>query len=104
MNASGKGGFGDHPEHINRNGAPKKEDSYTQALREKLEPEELAEKLKWHIEQGSLAALKYAIDRFDGKPRETLETIIETPRVIGYYPTQSTDTEDSETDTESEEV
>ena len=87
----------------NPNGRPPKEQALTDLLKEKANKDELVKRLLVMAKK-DLTALKYVFDRIDGKPRETLETIIETPRVIGYYPSQSTDTEDTDTDTESEEI
>ena len=84
MNDTGKGGFGDNPDHINRNGRPLKEESLTHALGEEFTPEELAVKLRWFIfQKNDFNALKYVYDRREGKPRETVHTMIENlPDVI----------------------
>ena len=91
----------------NPGGRPPKEQALTDLLKQKADKERLSALLLEMAYKGDLQALKYVYDRIDGKPRETLETIIETPRTVGYYPsdfTQSTDTEDTEANTESEEV
>jgi len=86
----------------NPNGAPKKEQALTELLKEKANKDELVKRLLVMAKK-DLAALKYVFDRIDGKPRETLETIIETPRVVGYYP-RGTNRQNTDTDRESEEI
>ena len=83
----------------NPNGRPKKGQTLTDALEEEFTKEELAAHLRVLVEKNDLNAIKYVYDRVEGKPRERVETIIETPRTVGYYP-QSTDTEDTEANTE----
>lgn len=77
-----KTGFQLHPQHINMNGRPKKGMAITDILREYLDEtdkddktrkEILIEKLFKMANAEDLAALKYIIDRVDGKPKEKLE-------------------------------
>ena len=78
----------------NPNGRPKKGHTLTDALEKHIDKEMLAKKLRELVSKGDLGAIKYCYDRIDGKPRETLETIIETPKVIWW------DEEDGETTSE----
>jgi len=68
----------------NSAGRPKKGETLTDLLREKLEApkttkgkitrkERIVEKLIVMAESGDLSALKYLIDRCDGRPKESLE-------------------------------
>jgi len=68
----------------NPRGRPRKGETLTDLLREKLETtkttrdkltrkEKIAEKLLSLAESGDLGALRYVFDRLDGKPRETIE-------------------------------
>ena len=68
----------------NPNGRPPKGETLTEALDTEFTPQELAEKLRWFIfEKNDFAALKYAYDRRDGKPRETVHNINENlPEVV----------------------
>jgi hypothetical protein len=67
-------GFKDHPENINRNGRPKKGETLTDALREIVDKDAVAQKLvEMAMERGDLAALKYIYDRIDGRPVETIQ-------------------------------
>jgi hypothetical protein len=72
MNATGRGGFGDHPEHINRG----EERTLTSVLRERAGPEtaqEIADKLIALAKAGNMAAMKYVYDRLDGMPRQSVQ-------------------------------
>ena len=67
----------------NPKGRPKKGETLTDALAAKLDKDMLADKLLELIEEGNFNALKYAYDRIDGKPKETIEqTIKSMPDVI----------------------
>ena len=77
----------------NPNGRPKKGKSLTEALEKGIPYSLVVEKLKLLIEGGDVAAIKYYCDRVEGKPRETLETIIETPKVI-WFEEDETNSED----------
>jgi len=85
-NPNGKGGFRDHPEHINKNGAPKKENSfrsiYDNILEEKYikidrdgnqidsgmtKKEALAHACFDQAIKGSFSHLKEITERLDGK-------------------------------------
>ena len=68
----------------NPRGRPRKGESLTDLLREKLETtkttrdkqprkEKIAEKLIALAESGDLGALRYIFDRIDGRPKETVE-------------------------------
>ena len=81
----------------NPNGRPKKGKSLTEAIERGIPYDLVVKKLKELVEAGDVAAIKYVCDRVDGRPRETLETIIETPKVIWY---DEADTEDQATEKE----
>ena len=81
----------------NPNGRPKKGKSLTEAIEKGIPYDLVVKKLKELVEAGDVAAIKYVCDRVDGRPRETLETIIETPKVIWY---DEADTEDKTAETE----
>lgn len=67
----------------NPKGRPKKGETLTDALSAKLDKDMLAEKLLALVEEGDFAAIKYAYDRIDGRPKETIEqTIKNLPDVI----------------------
>jgi len=66
----------------NPRGRPRKNESLTDLLREKIETpakekitrkEKIVEKLIAMAEGGDLAALRYVFDRCDGRPMQTLE-------------------------------
>jgi len=68
---------------LNPNGAPKKEQTLTDILRNKVDKDEVAEKLlSIAMEKDDLAALKYIYDRLDGKPKEKHEVEGTMPTVI----------------------
>jgi hypothetical protein len=67
---------------INRRGRPKKGEAITDILQKlldnknnagKLRRETVSEKLIELAEKGDITAIKYLIDRLDGRPRETVE-------------------------------
>jgi ribosomal protein L17 len=69
---------------INRRGRPKKGETLTDLLREKIETtktakekltrkERIVEKLIALAEGGDFSALRYLFDRLDGKPKESIE-------------------------------
>ena len=91
-------GFASHPENINRDGRPPKEETYSEAIRQEFTPVELATKLRWFIdEKNDLGALKYAYDRAEGKPRETIDqTVRNVPEYVGFV--NEGDTEDTDAD------
>ena len=72
--------FTKNDSRINRKGRPKKGAALTDVLNYKLDQkkdgrlrrETVAEKLIELAEGGDAAALRYLIDRIDGKPRETI--------------------------------
>jgi hypothetical protein len=67
----------------NPKGRPRKGETLTDALRAKLNKELLAEKLLELVNDGDFQAIKYAYDRIDGRPKETIEqTIKNLPEVI----------------------
>ena len=63
-------GFASHPELINKNGRPKKGEAVTDVLRATVDKQALVDKLIQLAQEGDMTALKYAIDRLDGKPVE----------------------------------
>ena len=75
MNPTGRGGFQDHPEHINKGGRPK--DIFSPLLTRKYESEETAQEIidKLHemAKDGNMTAIAYVMDRFLGKPRQAVE-------------------------------
>ena len=86
----------------NPGGRPPKEQALTDLLKEKADKNELVDRLlEWSKEDSTI--LRYIFDRIDGKPRETLETIREVPRIVGYYP-RGTNRQDTDADRESEEI
>jgi hypothetical protein len=67
---------------INRRGRPKKGEAITDILQKlldkkddsgKLRREKVSEKLIELAEKGDIVAIKYLVDRLDGKPKETVE-------------------------------
>jgi len=77
----------------NPDGRPPKEQALTDLLKEKADKNELVDRLlEWSKKDSTI--LRYVFDRIDGKPRETVKTIIETPSVVWY------DKENDETDSE----
>lgn len=86
-NPKGKGGFAQHPEHINKNGAPKKCNTFKNLLLEKLDEQFIIKNEALGMEKdtglsykqalveawierainGSYSHLKEIIDRIDGK-------------------------------------
>lgn len=79
-------------------GRPKKGNTLTDALEAKLDKEMLAEKLLELVNDGDFQAIKYAYDRIDGRPKETIEqTIKNLPEIIEVDLSEdSTTTEDQE--------
>lgn len=69
MNPTGKGGFGEHPENINRGDT----ETMTSVLREKVDKQTIADKLIELAQNGNIVALKYVYDRLDGMPRQSVE-------------------------------
>jgi len=65
----------------NPNGRPKKGEAVTDILRDTVDKQALVNKLvELAMEKGDFAALRYAIDRLDGKPIETInQTLRELP-------------------------
>lgn len=81
----------------NPNGRPKKGQAVTDILRETVDKQSLVEKLLELAQEGDLAALKYCIDRLDGKPVETVnQTVRNVPEYVGFADTD--DTENQEAD------
>lgn len=86
MGKTGKGGFGDNPQNINRKGRPKKGTTLTDILKKygkKREVEINGKKFSrndalaiilWEmaIAERNLTALKYIYDRIDGMPIQTV--------------------------------
>lgn len=83
-NPTGKGGFADNPQNINRDGRPKNEESPTYWLRKylsEIDPktqdgrirlEQLAIKLAIEAMGGSSWAMQEVFDRLDGKAPQTV--------------------------------
>ena len=92
MAGNANSGFASHPELINRKGRPKKGESVTDLLRETVDKQALVDKLvEIAIEKGDIQALKYAIDRMDGKPTETVHNLMQQlPDVIEVDLTEHT--------------
>jgi len=97
MSYRAKGGFGDNPQNINRNGRPPKGQSLTDILREHAEKkdvgsgedkilrgEAIAQKLWQMALNGDIQAIKYMYDRLDGRARELHEIshVEPTPIVV----------------------
>ena len=82
-----KTGFAAHPENINRKGRPKKGKTITDLIKKlgkrRIEIESINgkhSKLEIIVEQllllameGDVSAIKYIVDRIDGKPTETVK-------------------------------
>ena len=100
----------------NPNGAPRKENSLNNLLRERLEdidPDQersnkdiIADALVALAKTGNLAAIERVWDRIEGKPHQSMDVTsnIRYPEVVGMYPEDydRTSTEDSRTNQESE--
>lgn len=72
-NKLGKGGFGDHPEHINRNGRPPKGHSITETIRAMMDekPEikkALGAKILQMAVEGDITAIRTIWSYLDGMP------------------------------------
>ena len=57
----------------NPKGRPKKGTALTDVLKEKVNAEELAEKLIEMVNNNDMQAIKYVYDRIDGKPKESID-------------------------------
>jgi len=69
--------------NANPHGRPKKGETLTDALRDAIDKDALAQALLKLVEKGDVAAIKYAYDRVEGRPKETIEqTIREMPEII----------------------
>jgi hypothetical protein len=84
------GGFKDHPENINRNGRPKKGETFTDIIQNELSKQNVTLKLEdgtitisakeavvrklitLAVADGNFHAIKYLMDRVDGSPRQTI--------------------------------
>lgn len=82
----------------NPKGRPKKGETLTDVLAGAIDKELLAKQLLGLVKKGDLGAIKYAYDRVDGRPKETIEqTIKELPTVIEVDLSEdNTTTEDQE--------
>jgi len=60
----------------NPNGRKPKGETLTDALRQSIDPTDIATKLKELADDGDLGALKYIYDRIDGKPVETINQTV----------------------------
>jgi hypothetical protein len=84
-NPTGKGGFSERPDDINRDGRPKNEESPTYWLRKflsEVDPrsnegkkriQQVAEKLATEAYKGNSWAMKEIFDRLDGKAPQTIK-------------------------------
>ncbi len=77
MNETGRGGFQEHPENINKSGRPRF--SIVSLVKEELlavpegEREEVARrKVREYVEKLDAVGLRDLMDRFDGRPHQTL--------------------------------
>jgi len=100
----------------NPNGAPRKEDSLNNLLRERLEdidPDQerpnkdiIADALVTLAKEGNLAAIERVWDRVEGKPHQSMDITgnVTFPQVIGMYPEDydRTTAEDTDINPESE--
>ena len=70
--------------NINRKGRPKKGHTFTDALRDAVDKQELAAVLvEMALQKKDIAALKYIYDRIDGTPTQTInQTVMNLPEVI----------------------
>jgi hypothetical protein len=84
------GGFKEHPENINRNGRPKKGETFTDIIQNELSKQNVTLKLEdgtvtisakeavvrklitLAVAEGNFHAIKYLMDRVDGSPRQTI--------------------------------
>ena len=88
-NRGGKGGFGDHPENINRGGRPKDpfsgiiEAKLAEAREDRTRAEIICEQIVGAAENGERWAIEYLYDRFAGKPRQSLEVAGDIDRPVG---------------------
>lgn len=82
----------------NPKGRPKKNHALSELLEKRLDNEELIEELIKTAKKDP-PTLRYIFDRILGKPKETLEAVIDAPTVYGYYPpgAKPTNTEDTGT-------
>ena len=75
----------------NPNGRPKKDHTLTDALRRHIDPDEIAQILADMVADKDIAAIKYAYDRIDGKPTETVHNMMQNlPDVIEVELTEDT--------------
>jgi hypothetical protein len=84
------GGFREHPEYINRNGRPKKGETFTDIIQNELAKQNVTVKgddgtavitakeavvrklINLAVAEGDLHAIKYLMDRIDGSPRQMI--------------------------------
>jgi len=89
-------------------GRPPKGQTLTDALRNHIDPDEIAQILAEMVASKDLAAVKYAYDRIDGTPRQTIDNTVRTvPGAVGYEHddfAQPADIAYSRTDTDADEV
>lgn len=78
----------------NPKGPPKKAQTLTDALRKHIDPNEIAKILQEMIEARDLGAIKYAYDRIDGRPVETVnQNVTEMPKVVRFDPVGTDDSD-----------
>ena len=91
LNPTGRGGFGDHPDHINKNGRPKLGNAISDVIRGSLDDEiDIVDKKTGQIRKitkrealsevllklgisGNLRAIELIMDRLEGKPRQSIK-------------------------------
>ena len=84
-------------------GRPPKGEAVTDILRNTVDKQSLVNKLIELAMKGDKQALIYAIDRLDGKPRETIDqNVRNVPEYVGFN--DKDDSEDTDADREQEEV
>jgi len=72
-NPTGKGGFKDHPELINKKGNVSRSEEFRQLFKKHMSEEELLKCLEELCAKGDKHAITYTVDRFFGKTKETIE-------------------------------
>lgn len=79
-NLTGKGGFGENPQNINRAGHTRPNSQFQKLFEKKMPLEDLVSKLADLVKGGDKQAVFYSLDRFFGKAKETKE--IDLPQGI----------------------
>lgn len=101
-NPTGKGGFGDHPEH---RGSGRPKDTFTPILAKKYEDPEMVQALVDKLHEmalaGNMQAMAYVMDRFLGKPRQAMDIVADVNEAVGLTIVRAGDSTDTSTDTAS---